>query len=56
MIKIVNTISAYHNFHVSEAIAELRSNGFIVTQVVRVERMKFIVFGEDVTHIHYIEQ
>jgi len=53
MVKIINTIDAYHSSHVRDAIEELQRQGFNVVRTERVQRMKFIVFGEDVTYIYY---
>lgn len=53
MIKVVNTIGAYHDGEVQEVVDTLQSNGYDVKRIERIK--KGWIFGNDVTNIHYTD-
>ena len=53
MIKRVTSIDAYHNIYVQNKIDDIQEEGYTVTEVKRIEKMKLGIFGNDVTEIHY---
>lgn len=53
MIEVVRSIDAYHTIHVSNANDLLIINGYEVESIERISKMRFGIFGEDVTHIKY---
>jgi len=55
MKKQVVSIDAYHEEHVSNAIEELQDAGYEVQFTERISRIKFGIFGKDVTQIQYKE-
>jgi len=56
MIKVVSTIGFNHSDSVINAVNSLQKEGHEVTRIQRKEKMTLGIFGEDVTHVTYIEK
>ena len=53
MISVINSVGAYHKDYVKLEVDRLQNNGYEVTEIIRTEKMRFGIFGEDSTDIIY---
>ena len=53
MKKIITSIDSNHNEYVDISVTELHKAGYEIIEIKRISKMKFLIFGEDVTEITY---
>ena len=52
-IKLIDSIDAYHDDYVADAVDLLQNDGFKITKIERKEKMFLGIFGRDLTYIWY---
>jgi len=53
MKKRIVSNDAYHSYYVSKAVNTIQENDCEVIKIKKINKMKFLIFGEDITEITY---